>query len=294
MQKARLDDPSILSHNHTFLYSVHIVNAILVVIDKTQYVCLTYSSSCRMLSSSGIAIFLFLATYSARTVVQPCLCSSTPQPAGLQVNCSSLSLMDVPHLPSETTELHLQDNQLTTVPSGLFDRLPSLKKVSLSGNPLHCGCGIQYLRIWLLRNRAAVSGNLTCASPSSVAHAAIIELSDAHFHTCAQRNCAGGVYDPLLGMMLCSLIVLLIWGLRLAKNTTFTLDIVERHSGFEADSLRSLKPKHRKRLQSTMSEDSKNSASLTWTDDPERPLLNMELLPQILDVLHKKHNTKST
>lgn len=95
----------------------------------------------------------------------------------------------------------------------------------------------------------------------------------------------------MVGVMLFGLIGLLLWGLRLAKNSTFTLDIDQRHAGLEVDSLRSLKPKHR-RLQRTLSEERENSASLSWTNDPERPLINMEILPQILDVLHKKHNIK--
>ncbi|KAM3871956.1 platelet glycoprotein IX [Diretmus argenteus] len=198
--------------------------------------------------------------------------------------------MEVPHLPSDTTELHVQDNRLTTVPPGLFDRLAGLRKVSLTGNPFHCDCGIQYLRNWLLRNRAVVSGEPTCASPSSVAHTAITELSDDYFYSCAQQNCVGGMYNTLMGVMLCGLIILLMWGLRLAKNSTFTLDIDERHIGFEANSLRSRRPKHRRRA--TLSEVSESSASLTWTEDLEMPLMNMQLLPQILDVLHKKHNIK--
>ncbi|CAB1329329.1 unnamed protein product, partial [Coregonus sp. 'balchen'] len=216
-----------------------------------------------MLFGSGLAILLLLATSSA----QP-----SPKPA-------------------DTTELHPQNNQLSTVYPGHFDSLQDLRRVTLSRNLFHCDCGIQFLRIWLRRNRAVVSGGVpTCASPSSVAHTAITELSDAYF-SCAQRSCAGGAYDILVGVMLCGLISLLLWGQRLAKKATFTPEIDQRHAGLEADSLRSLKPKHR-RLQRTLSEESENSASLTWTDDPERPLINMEILPQILDVLHKKRNIK--
>ncbi|XP_041711844.1 platelet glycoprotein IX [Coregonus clupeaformis] len=246
-----------------------------------------------MLFGSGLAILLLLATSSAQTSPQPCRCS-TLQPAGLQINCSSLSLREVPPLSPDTTELHLQNNLLSTVPPGHFDRLQGLRRVTLSGNPFHCNCEIQYLRTWLRRNRAVMSGGVpTCASPSSVAHTAITVLSDAYFSSCAQRRCAGEVYDTLVGVMLCGLIGLLLWALKLAKNSTFTLDMDQRHAGFEADSLKSLKPKHRRTLQRvSLSEECENSTSLTWTDDPERPLINMEILPQILDVLHKKHNIK--
>ncbi|XP_038578131.1 glycoprotein IX (platelet) [Micropterus salmoides] len=244
-----------------------------------------------MFSGLSLAVFLFLATSSARITGQPCLLSAL-LPAGLRVNCSTINLIELPHLPSDTTELHLQDNQLTSVYPGLFDRLVDLKKVSLSGNPFHCDCRIRYLRNWLLKNRAIVSKEPTCASPSSVAQKAISDLSDDYFSSCTPASCTDGTYNIVVGVVLCCLIVLLLWSLRLAKISTFTLYILERHSGFEADSLRSLKPKHRRRLDIALSDVSPDSDSLTCTEDLEKPLINMELLPQVLDVLHRKHNIK--
>lgn len=238
-----------------------------------------------MLSGLSLAVLL-LAT---RTTGQSCLCS-TLLPAGLKVNCSSLNLMQLPHLPSDIKELYAQDNRLTSVSPGLFDRLVGLEKVSLSGNPFHCDCRIQYLRNWLLKNRAILSKEPTCASPSSVAQKAVTELSDDFFSSCAPAGCTGGTYNTVMGVMLCCLVVLLLWSLRLARMSTITLYINERHSGFEADSLHSLKPKHRRRLHNVLSED--NSDSVIYTEDVEKQLINMELLPQVLDVLYKKHNIK--
>lgn len=187
----------------------------------------------------------------------------------------------------------MQDNRLTSVSPGLFDRLVGLEKVSLSGNPFHCDCRIQYLRNWLLKNRAIVSKEPICVSPSSVAQKAITELSDDYFSSCALAGCIDGTFNIMMGVMLCCLIVLLLWNLRLAKASTITLYIDERHSEFKADSLRSLKPKHRrKRLHTSLSEVNLDSDSLTWTEDLEKPLINMELLPQVLDVLHERHNIK--
>lgn len=242
-----------------------------------------------MLSSLSLAVFVIWATSSTQTAGQPCLCSAL-LPAGVQVNCSSLNLTHLPHLPSDTTELHVQDNQLTSVSPGLFDRLVGLKKVSLNGNPFHCDCRIQYLRNWLLKNRSVVSKEPTCASPSSVAQRAITELSDDYFSSCALASCTDGTVNTIMGVMLCCLIVLLLWSLKLAKASTFTLYIDERHSGFEADSLRSLKPKHRRRLHTAQTEASADA--FMCTDNLEKPLINIELLPQVLDVLHKKHNIK--
>ncbi|XP_068997161.1 platelet glycoprotein IX [Embiotoca jacksoni] len=242
-----------------------------------------------MLSSLSLPVLLLLATSSAHSVGKPCLCSAL-RPAGLKVNCSSLNLMELPHLPSDTTELHVEDNRLTSVSPGQFDRLIGLKKVSLSGNPFHCDCRIQYLRNWLLKNRALVLKEPFCSSPSAVAQRAITELSDDYFSPCALARCPDATYNIMMGGVLCCIIVLLLWSLSLARKSTFTLYIDERHSGLEADSLRSLKPKHRRKLHTGPS--GVTADSPVCTQDLERPLTNMELLPQELDVLHKKHNIK--
>ncbi|KAL1021494.1 hypothetical protein UPYG_G00013980 [Umbra pygmaea] len=246
-----------------------------------------------MLFCTGLTtLVLVLATSSVESVLKPCWCSAVP-PAALQVNCSSLGLMEVPPISPDTTELQLQNNQLSRVPRGHFDRLQSLRSVTLSGNPFHCDCGIQYLRAWLRRNRAVVSGAMpTCSSPSSVALTSIAALSDDYFSSCGQRGCAEEKFAILVGLMLCVVICLLLWGLRLAKKSTFTLDINKRHKAFHLESLRSLKPKHRSGVKRDLSEDSDYSAPLTRTDRPVRPLINLEILPQILGVLQKKHNMK--
>ncbi|XP_076023059.1 platelet glycoprotein IX [Genypterus blacodes] len=243
-----------------------------------------------MLSGSGLVVFLLMLTSRAHCMAQPCVCMALPH-SGLQVNCSSLRLTELPHLPSDTVELHVQDNQLTTVSPGLFDRLVSLKKVSLSGNPFRCDCRIQYLRNWLLKNMAAVSKEPTCASPSSVAQRRITELSDDFFSSCAQTSCTGGAYNAVIGLTLLCLIVILMWSLRLAKKSAFTLNINKGQAGLKADSLRSQRPKHSSRPSGMLGVGG-NSEYLTWTVDQQRPLINMEILPEVLDVLHKKHNIK--
>ncbi|XP_041859295.1 glycoprotein IX (platelet) [Melanotaenia boesemani] len=244
-----------------------------------------------LLSSLSLAGFFLLTSSSAHSIDKSCICLEL-RPAGLHVNCSSLNLMQLPLLPSLTTELHLEDNQFTSVSPGLFDRFFFLKKVSLSGNPFHCDCRIQYLRNWLLRNKGVVSEEPVCSSPSSVAQKAISELPDDYFSTCKLTSCAYLTYTTVLGVMLCCLILLLLWNLRLARRSTFILSFHERHSGLEAYSLQSLKPRHRRRVYTGLSGVSEDSDSLTWSEKLERPLINMELLPQVLDVLHKKHNIK--
>uniref|UniRef100_A0A672J7Y7 Glycoprotein IX (platelet) n=1 Tax=Salarias fasciatus TaxID=181472 RepID=A0A672J7Y7_SALFA len=244
-----------------------------------------------VLCSLSLALFLLLATSNAQGTGKVCLCSASPH-GGLLVNCTSLSLMELPRLPSHTTELYAHNNRLTSVAPGLFDRLVGLRKVSLSENPFHCDCRIQYLRNWLLKNKGIVQKEPVCASPSSLAHTLITDLSDDFFSSCALAKCTDGMYNIVMAVMLCGLIALLLWSLRLARKSTITLCIDKRHSGFEADSLRSLKPKHRRRLHTGTWDSSSDMGSGMFFEDQERPLLNMELLPQVLDVLHKKHNIK--
>uniref|UniRef100_A0A673WHH7 LRRCT domain-containing protein n=1 Tax=Salmo trutta TaxID=8032 RepID=A0A673WHH7_SALTR len=145
-----------------------------------------------------LAILLLLATSSAQTSPQPCQCSAL-HPAGLQINCSSLSLRE--------------NNQLSTVPPGHFDRMQGLRRVTLSGNPFYCNCEIQYLSTWLKRNGAVVSGAVpTCASPSSIL-------------PCSSVGRAWCLTPPSVWTWI--------------RDTHW----------FEADSLKSLKPKHRRTLQ---------------------------------------------
>lgn len=212
------------------------------------------------------------------------LCVTVPS-EGVRMNCTSQGLRIIPQLHSRITELLLQDNLLTTITPGRLDMLHNLQLANLSGNPFHCDCSILYFRQWLKRNKA-ISVMPVCASPSELAQRSIDELTDADLSSCVSDECSGWVYNAILCLMLCFLNVLLLWCVQLARNSTFILGIDERHAGFEAESLRSLKPKHRARIRYSIGSLSPGA------DDTDHPLLNMDILPQILDVLHKQHNIK--
>ncbi|XP_072552829.1 platelet glycoprotein IX [Salminus brasiliensis] len=233
----------------------------------------------KMIWIPGLAVLLLLTSDS-------CRCSLTAPSGGLRVYCVSQGLKEIPKFSADTTELHLQHNQLSTVPAGHFDTLKDLRLANLSENPFHCGCNIRYLHSWLLRNKAVVPVAPRCASPPSLAHRAITQLSEQDFSGCVQTPCSGVLFNFTVGLALCVLIGLLFWCFRLAKDLTFILGIGERHVGLEAESLRSLKPKHRIRMSIGAGSFSQRG------DELERPLLNMEILPQIIDVLHKQHNIK--
>ncbi|XP_068608686.1 platelet glycoprotein IX [Brachionichthys hirsutus] len=242
-----------------------------------------------MRSALRVAVVLLAATSRARTSGQPCLCSAL-LPAGLKVNCSFSRLVELPRLPSDTKELHMRHNQLTSVPPGLFDRLVGLEKVSLAGNPFHCDCRIQYLRNWLIKNRDVVSGEPTCVSPGPVATKAIRELGDGYFSVCAPASCTDGLFNIVMVAMLGCLLLLLLRAVKVAKMSSVTLYMDEKHLGIETDSL---KPKHRRRFHDGPPQAGLDSDTLASVD-LERPLINMDLLQQVLQVLHEKHNIKIT
>lgn len=97
-----------------------------------------------------------------------------------------------------------------------------------------------------------------------------------------------------MSVAVCFLIALLAYILRLAKMSTITLYIHKKHSELDAVALQPLRPKRRRRVNSTFSTDNQNSDSFLCEEDLEKPLLNMELLPQVLDTLHRRHNIKIT
>lgn len=239
-----------------------------------------------MLPASGVPVLL-LVTLSAYTAGQPCQCSA-PLPAGLKVNCSVVKLTELPSLPADMAELFVQDNHLTSVSPGSFDRLVRLQKVVLHGNPFHCDCRIQYLRNWLLKNEAIVARQPVCASPSSVANKPIRELGDDHFSSCATKNYTDGTLNAVIAAMLCCVIVLLLWSLKVVRMSNVTLFIDKRHLAYEAKAQSSLVAKRRRRRQRTQLSTAPSFDPLDC--DLERPLLNMELLPQVLEVLNEKHN----
>lgn len=241
---------------------------------------ITHSSSLlspvlRMTSGLAVAAVLLLM----RSVWSSCVCSTSPS-SGLSVNCSSQDLGRIADFPSHTAELYLQNNHLVTVPPGFFDRFLKLRVVDLSGNPFHCDCNIQYLRSWLLRNRDVITAHPTCSTPASRAHRAIVSLGESEFSSCVRTRCPAVGYNLVLVFLLCGILGLLLWSLCLAKGLSFTLGIGEKHVSLRDKSLHSLKPKHTVRVQHIVQRG----------EDLEMPLLDMDILPQIIDTLHKHHN----
>lgn len=126
-----------------------------------------------------LSLLLLLDVRGQNLAPCPYLCSCH----GSQVNCSgrSLTSSSLPtRFPVGTTELHLHNNLLTSLPNKLLDSLTSLRSVSLYGNPWACDCGILYLRAWLLRQPAGGSSHqhANCSSPPSLRGRLVVYLTE--------------------------------------------------------------------------------------------------------------------
>ncbi|KAK1160007.1 platelet glycoprotein Ib beta chain-like [Acipenser oxyrinchus oxyrinchus] len=114
------------------------------------------------------------------------------------IDCSSRSLTakTLPvGFPVNALELRLNDNKLTSVPSGLFDRLDELRAVSLEGNPWTCDCEILYLRAWLMKqeNRTLYK-TVACNSPDRLKGRLVMYLAEDE----VQSTCQYGYCDVAL------------------------------------------------------------------------------------------------
>ncbi|XP_038667950.1 slit homolog 3 protein-like [Scyliorhinus canicula] len=118
----------------------------------------------KMLTSAGLALLFLLNLSSAKSCPTSCKCTALGV-RDLKVDCSSVQLKEVPVLPESTVELHLQNNHLTTVAPGMFDKLQKLKKIDLSGNPWNCDCHLAYLKHWLEDQQLKSNSSVYCLAP---------------------------------------------------------------------------------------------------------------------------------
>nr|XP_055025068.1 platelet glycoprotein Ib beta chain [Misgurnus anguillicaudatus] len=123
---------------------------------------------------------VFLSVVSSEMMEIQAVCPHMCSCKGTVVDCSKrdLTTATLPSsFPPHTSELHLNDNHLTSLPNSLLDSLPSLHLVVLHGNPWSCDCGILYLRGWLLKQRNdALIQNVTCMSPAHLKGRLVVYL----------------------------------------------------------------------------------------------------------------------
>ncbi|XP_020661121.3 platelet glycoprotein Ib beta chain [Pogona vitticeps] len=98
-----------------------------------------------------------------------------------------------------TRKIYLNNNELTFIPSGLFDNLKNLQEVHLWGNPWECDCHILYLRSWLQwQQNRTLYRNLQCASPSHLQGRIIAYLmEDEIIATCQYQYCRLALFSQI-------------------------------------------------------------------------------------------------
>ncbi|XP_041059245.1 platelet glycoprotein Ib beta chain isoform X1 [Carcharodon carcharias] len=133
-------------------------------------------------------VFLSLVRVAVFQCPPTCRCSGT------SADCSSLEL-NVSTIPirfaADITKIKLNNNKLSSIPSGLFDTLQNLRSVSLDSNPWACDCSILYLRSWLLKQEdRSQYKNLRCFSPVELQGRLILYLTeDEVVSTCQDWYC---------------------------------------------------------------------------------------------------------
>ncbi|KAM3915542.1 platelet glycoprotein IX-like [Leptodactylus fuscus] len=173
-----------------------------------------------------LGIWLLTVADGSECPVQ-CKCINLTQNT-LRVDCSSQNLKDIPSLPRETEELYLQDNLLTVITAGAFDKLINLKKLNLSSNPLHCDCKIWYLIMWLSDgNMDGVSG-IKCVYPSPLYGKAVSQLTGNEITSCSRRTrlCSDFLFnDAFLYALLFLLFFLMILCLKTFRMIKFEINV---------------------------------------------------------------------
>ncbi|XP_004713561.1 leucine-rich repeat transmembrane protein FLRT1 [Echinops telfairi] len=105
----------------------------------------------------------------------------------------------ISHIPHNTLarmrgleRLDLSNNNLTTLPRGLFDDLESLAQLLLRNNPWFCGCSLMWLRDWVKARAAVVNvRGLMCQGPEKVRGMAIKDIT-SEMDECFEAGAQGG------------------------------------------------------------------------------------------------------
>ncbi|XP_008103436.2 platelet glycoprotein IX [Anolis carolinensis] len=185
----------------------------------------------KMVTCQGLLFFLFLETASASSCPDRCACSPSDQNP-LKVDCSFRELVTLPHLPSSTQELYLQENNLETIESGAFDNLQMVQVINLSSNPWHCDCGILYLRNWLEDQAESMhTGGVNCFTPPSLHKRPISELKRNELPSCStpQILCSDLLFFDA-PIFLVVFIILLICGFLITRRTKFKVEVCDTHT----------------------------------------------------------------
>ncbi|XP_009909164.2 platelet glycoprotein IX [Dryobates pubescens] len=170
----------------------------------------------------GFPVSLLLAVALSGACPPSCSCKTLGDRKGLQVDCGSRGLREVPALPVDTRRLYLQNNSLTTVPPGSLDSLSSLEELEVFDNPWNCDCGILYLKLWLEDVSAPSLASVRCASPAPVSTKPLVQLTGNELGACKRLlpiKCVEFFWRDLILIAGAIITLLLVaWALKFSKK----------------------------------------------------------------------------
>ncbi|XP_053577021.1 platelet glycoprotein IX-like [Bombina bombina] len=187
---------------------------------------------------SALILFglLFVIDSNEDACFKICRCTSLTTNT-LKVDCSIRKLEIVPSFPEETEELYLQENNLTGIPSGTFDKLIYLKRLNLSSNRLHCDCNIWYLKIWLDDQKLDTDNKIKCLTPRPLHGIPVTQLTRVQIEYCkkSKQLCHDFLFnDTFLFVLFLGLFLIMIFCLKALKMMRFELKFHDDYnSNFE-------------------------------------------------------------
>ncbi|XP_032893111.1 platelet glycoprotein IX-like [Amblyraja radiata] len=183
-----------------------------------------------MLAFAVSALFFFLDLPSVELCPVPCECTEL-RDHGFRVDCSSKLLKEIPVLPENTIELYLQENHLTTVAPGKFDKLQNLRKLNLSSNPWNCDCHIAYLKHWLEDQKLISDSSVLCSTPAVINGKHILNLTGNEYPACKNHELilCKLIIHRNIGIFAVSLLVflLLACAVHIAKHLSYRVFMAE-------------------------------------------------------------------
>ncbi|KGL75365.1 Platelet glycoprotein IX, partial [Tinamus guttatus] len=178
---------------------------------------------------AGVALLLLFHTTQTEVCPPPCLCKSLGIMKGLEIDCSSRKLKEVPALPVNTKKLYLQNNSLTTVPPGALDSLLSLEDVKVFDNPWNCDCHILYLKLWLEDISESSLANVRCATPAPIKMKLMRQLTGNELGICKRllpiKSLEFFWRDLILIVVAITTLILVAWALKFSKKLVYQINI---------------------------------------------------------------------
>lgn len=181
------------------------------------------------ITAAGFAISLLFCMTQTEACPPSCSCKALGERKGLQIDCSSRKLKEVPALPVNTKRLYLQNNSLSTVPPGALDSLLSVEEVKLFDNPWTCDCHILYLKLWLEDVSEAALANIRCATPAPVRMKPLKQLTGNELGTCKRSlptKCLEFFWKDLILIAIAIVTFILVaWALKFSKKVVYQINL---------------------------------------------------------------------